>query len=125
MAGIAAPWSPGQVAAGADVHPSPNIFAGAVLLQKGLQTGASGLAPPVVTTPPVPATTVPVTNATGVDVMAYLTSGGAAVSAIAVNGTATGMALGTSGSVPVYLPAYSTITLTYASTAPTWKWLAV
>lgn len=83
--------------------------------------------PPAVATPSVPATTVAVANTTGVDVMAYITSGGAAVTVITLNGTATGLNLGTAttSSASVYLPAGSTIALTYASTAPTWVWAAV
>ena len=83
--------------------------------------------PPAVTTPAIPATTIAVANSTTVDVIVYVLSGGGAVSAITVNGTATGAQVtGTSGiSATVYLPAGQTIALTYASTAPTWTWVAV
>ncbi len=53
----------------------------------------------------------------------YITSGGGAVSAIAINGTATGLTLSTTGTSMVYVPSGATITLTYASTAPTWNWI--
>ena len=90
---------------------------------------ASGISttPPAVTTPAIPATTIAVANSTTVDVIVYVLSGGGAVSAITVNGTATGAQVtGTSGiSATVYLPAGQTIALTYASTAPTWTWVAV
>jgi hypothetical protein len=83
--------------------------------------------PPGVTTPAVPATTVAVANTTTVDVIVYLVSGGGAVTVISVNGTATGAQVtGTSGiTATVYLPAGQTIALTYASTPPTWTWVAV
>ena len=83
--------------------------------------------PPTVTTPAVPATTVTATNTTTVDVIVYLVSGGGAVTVITVNGTATGAQVtATSGiTATIYLPAGQTIALTYASTAPTWTWVAV
>lgn len=88
----------------------------------------SGIAttPPAVTTPAVPLTTVPVANSTTVDCIVYLLSGNAAVTGIAVNGVATGLVLAasTTSCATVYLPAGATITLTYASTAPTWVWMA-
>lgn len=88
----------------------------------------SGIAttPPAVTTPAVPATTVAVTNTTTVDVIAYVVSGGAAVSAITVNGVATGLTLATAATstATVYLSAGSTISWTGAGAAPTWVWMA-
>lgn len=83
--------------------------------------------PPGVTTPSVPATTVAVANTTTVDVIVYIVSGGAAVSAISVNGVATGLNLGTATSscATVYLPAGATISWTGAGAAPTWTWMAV
>jgi hypothetical protein len=76
----------------------------------------------IATPPSVPATTVAFTNPFWRHADVYLTSGGAAVTAIAVNGTATGLTLGTTGTVLVRVPSGATITLTYASTAPTWVW---
>jgi hypothetical protein len=73
--------------------------------------------------PAVPATTVAATNTAYRDATVYLTSGGAAVTVIKVDSTTTGLTLGTSGSVTVRVPAGHTITLTYASTAPTWVWV--
>lgn len=83
--------------------------------------------PPAVTTPAVPLTSVAVANTTTVDVIVYIVSGGAAVSAITVNGTATGLNLGTATSscATVYLPAGQTISWTGAGAAPTWTWVAV
>jgi len=108
----------GQALVGADYHAAP------LVLGAGLSTGP---VPPSVVTPAVPATTAPLANGSGVDVVVYLVTGGAAVSAIAVNGVATGLTLPvTAGaSVTVYLPAGAAITLTYASTAPTWVWNAI
>jgi len=83
--------------------------------------------PPTVTTPAVPNTTVAATNTTGVDVAVYLLSGSAAVTVIAVNGVTTGLQLTSAATscATVYLAAGATITLTYASTAPTWVWMAI
>lgn len=67
-----------------------------------------------VTTPAVPASTVTATNSTGVDVTAYVAGG--TVTAISVDGTATGLITGA-----IRVPAGSTIAITY-SAAPTWKW---
>jgi hypothetical protein len=72
--------------------------------------------------PSVPATTVAQQNTSWRDAWVTLTSGGAAVTEIDVDGQATGLTLGTSGSVAVRVPGGKNITLTYASTAPTWKW---
>jgi hypothetical protein len=73
--------------------------------------------------PAVPATTVAQKNTSYRDATVYLTSGGAAVTAIAVDSVTTGLTLGTSGTVAVRVPSGRSITLTYASTAPTWVWV--
>lgn len=65
--------------------------------------------------PAVPASGTAQTNQSGVDCMVYVTGG--TVSAISVNGTATGL---TSGAVRV--PGGQTITLTY-SASPSWVWM--
>src|SRR5262249_49944092 len=80
-------------------------------------TGRPSPAPPA-----VPLPTVALQNPYWRPAPVYITSGGAAVSAIAVNGTATGLTLGTTGTVMVRVPSGASITLTYASTAPTWAW---
>lgn len=72
--------------------------------------------------PAVAATTVNVQNTAWRDATVIITSGGAAVSAVTVDGQATGLTLGVSGAVTVRVPAGKNINLTYASTAPTWKW---
>lgn len=87
-------------------------------LGPGIWTGA--MTPAV---PGVPASTSPQVNTSYRDAEVVITSGGAAVTAVAVNGTATGLALGTTGSVTVPVPSGASITLTYASTAPTWVWV--
>jgi len=81
--------------------------------------------PPTVTTPTFPATTVAVTNTTGVDVMVYALAGAAGITVIKVNGTTTGLLTAASASAAYYLPAGATTALTYASGSPTWVWLAV
>jgi hypothetical protein len=72
--------------------------------------------------PSVPATTVAQQNTAWRDALVVITSGGAAVTEIDVDGQATGATLGSSGSVTIPVPAGKNITLTYASTAPTWVW---
>jgi hypothetical protein len=68
-----------------------------------------------ITQPGVPATTVAYTNQFGVDCMAYINTG--TVTAIAVNGIATGEMSG-----GFLVRALDTITLTY-TVAPTWVWI--
>lgn len=72
--------------------------------------------------PAVPLTTVAATNTSGRPAQVYITSGGAAVSAITVDGSATTETLGSSGFVSVRVRSFGTIACTYASTAPTWVW---
>lgn len=107
---------------GTAVQSGPELF-----LTPPSMPGFSTQGAPAVTAPAIPATTVAVTNTTGVDVMVYLTSGGAAVTVIKVNGITTGLnlATATTSSASYVLPAGQTTALTYASTAPTWVWLAV
>lgn len=76
----------------------------------------------IATPPAVPATTVALKNPFWRHATVNLTSGGGAVTAIAVNGTATGLTLGVTGTVEVRVPSGATITLTYAAAAPTWTW---
>ena len=78
---------------------------------------------PVGSPPAIPATTVAAVNGFYRDATIYLTSGGAAVTVIKVNGTTTGLTLGTAGTVTVRVPAGQAISMTYASTAPTWVWV--
>lgn len=66
------------------------------------------------TAPSIPGSTTALTNPFPLECQIYLTGG--TVSAIAVNGTATGLTNGT-----FILEPTETITLTYTS-APTWKW---
>lgn len=115
MAGFTAP-------AGDAYNTPTTIFERTPLFRGGIATVSPGI-----TTPAIPATTVAVANTTTVDVIVYLLSGNAAVTVISVNGTATGLVLAASATscATVYLPAGSTIALTYASTAPTWVWMAV
>jgi hypothetical protein len=70
----------------------------------------------------VPATTVAQVNMSYQDATVCITSRGAAVTAIKVDSTTTGLMLGTSGTVAVWVPSGHSITPTYASTAPTWVW---
>lgn len=72
--------------------------------------------------PAVPLSTVAQLNTSWRDATVYITSGGAAVSAITVDSTVTGLTLGTTGTVAIRVPSGRSITLTYASTAPTWAW---
>jgi hypothetical protein len=87
------------------------------LLGPGQWTGA--MTPAV---PAVPATGVAQLNTSYRPASVIITSGGAAVTAIAVNGVATGLTLGASGAVTVPVGSGATITLTYGGAAPTWTW---
>jgi len=87
-------------------------------LGPGQWTG--GMTPAV---PSVPLTTVAQVNTAYRDATVYITSGGAAVTVIAVDSVTTGLTLGTSGTVAVRVPSGHSVTLTYASTAPTWVWV--
>jgi hypothetical protein len=73
--------------------------------------------------PAVPATATLQRNTAYRDATVYITSGGAAVSAVKVDSTVTGLTLGTTGTAAARVPAGHTITLTYASAAPTWVWV--
>jgi hypothetical protein len=72
-----------------------------------------------ITAPTVPASNTAITNLTGVDVMVYLT-GGTLTGNVQIGGA--GVAAFTN--TGYYLPAGSTIRLTYSS-APTWTWSGV
>lgn len=76
--------------------------------------GNRGVNPVTLTSPAVPASGTPQTNTYGVDAMVYVAGG--TVSAIAVDGVATGL---TSGGVRVL--AGSSVTVDYTA-APTWVW---
>jgi hypothetical protein len=86
------------------------------------------MTPPGVLGPPgVPATTVAYTNYYGRNASVWITSGGAAVSAIVLKSpggstVTTGLTLGASGTVMIPVPPAYSLTLTYSSTAPTWQW---
>lgn len=73
--------------------------------------------------PAVPANNTAFFNYYYRDATVYLTAAGGAVTAIAIDGVATGLTLGTSGTVMIRVPSGHSITLTYASTAPTWQWI--
>lgn len=66
-------------------------------------------------TPAMPASTVPVTNATGQGMDVQIAGG--TVTVITVNGVVTGLTSGT-----VYVPPGGTIAITY-SVAPVWAWV--
>ena len=90
------------------------------LLNKMTPPGALG-------PPAVPATGVTYVNYYGRDALVAVTSGGAAVSAVNLvtpGGVTitTGLSLGVSGTVLLWVPVTYGIVLTYASTAPTWLW---
>lgn len=100
-----------------------NLNLGAVTLATGDgpnfgMTNSPGINPKgAVTTPSVPASTTVVTNTTGFRVTAYLKGG--TITAISVNGVATGLAVAT----PIMLDPGGTIAVTY-SVAFTWVWVA-
>ena len=75
-----------------------------------------------VTTPAVPASTVAVTNTTGVAVVAYIVGG--TLTVITVGGVATGItaAAAAGAAYPILLAPGQTIAITYTG-APTWTWI--
>ena len=72
------------------------------------------LGAPAVTSPAVPATTVPVTNSTGTVVAVTITGG--TLTSVVVNGTQAGTSAGT-----YLVPVGGTVSVTF-SAAPTWTW---
>ena len=106
---------------GEQIQASPTIFAYPPQVP-GINTSTF----PAVTAPTFPATTVAVSNTTGVDVVAYITNGAGAMTAIKVSGTNTGLgAAASTGFATVYIPAGATFSCTYGSGTPTWVWVAV
>lgn len=73
--------------------------------------------------PAFPASTVAVRNTTGADVTAYVANGAGAITAVAVNGVATGYQIAANGWGSVRVPAGATVAFTYGSGTPTWKWI--
>ena len=72
------------------------------------------LGAPTITSPAVPATTVPVTNSTGTVVAVTITGG--TLTSVVVNGTQAGTSAGT-----YLVPVAGTVSITF-SAAPTWAW---
>ena len=74
--------------------------------------------------PAVPASTTPLTNVKRDAVIKITTGAGVTVSAISLNGVATGLTIGAASSLmlPFTLAVGGTITLTYAGGTPTWDW---
>lgn len=73
--------------------------------------------------PAVPASGSGAGNVTGSDCTVIITTGvGVTVSAISINGVATGLTMLASSALAVRVPATAAITLTYAGGTPTWKW---
>jgi hypothetical protein len=83
--------------------------------------------PPTITTPAFPATTVAVTNTTGVNVMAYITNSSGAITVIKINGVTIGgtPSIPASGFASILIPANQTFTCTYSAGTPAWGWMAV
>lgn len=80
-----------------------------------------------VTAPAFPATTVGVTNNTGVSAMAYIANGTGAITVVQIagqNGTynTTGLQIAASGFASVRIPSGGSVKFTYASGTPTWTW---
>lgn len=75
---------------------------------------------PPVTTPAVPATTVTATNTNAFPVAVTIAANGATITAITVNGVASGLTVGT-----VVVPAGGTVSVSYTVATPTWVWTAL
>jgi hypothetical protein len=108
-----------NVPAGTEIANAPVVFAYPPTMP-GMATN-----PPKVTAPAVPATGVAVTNNTTVSVMVYVAAAAAsAVTQVAIGGINTGITIAaSSGEGGIWLPAGTTIALTYSGTV-TWVWLA-
>lgn len=83
-----------------------------------LVTGPTPLAP--VVTPAVPATTVTAANTNAFPVAVTVAANGATITAITVNGVASGLIVGT-----VVVPAGGTVSISYTVATPTWTWTAL
>lgn len=81
-----------------------------------------------VAAPAFPATTVAVTNTSGVDVTAYIANGTSAITVIQIAGVGgsyvtTGMQIAASSWGLVRIPAGGSVKFTYAGGTPTWTWM--
>ena len=76
---------------------------------------------PVVATPAVPATTVTAPNNNAFPVAVTIAANGATISAVTVNGSATGF----TGACTVVVPAGGTVSISYTVATPTWVWTAL
>jgi hypothetical protein len=100
-------------------HMTAGVATGFALVgAHSITRGNTGWNPLTVTAPAFPLTTATYTNATGVDIHAYVTNGAATMSTV-INGN-TGPTLAASATVPVFIPAAGTFTPTYASGSPSW-----
>lgn len=96
-----------------------NISGGANLQIKNLQQLSGHVSSP----PAVPASTVTYTNVLYRDAAVFIvTPGGVTVSAVTIDGSATGLTLAASSNDMVVVPSGKTIALTYAGGTPTWNW---
>ena len=120
---ITSAWSPGQVSAGNEVHPGPQIFYRPAVFQQGIATGVNGVSPPSVTTPGTAGPGTAVTNSTGFDCMVYA-SAGAGISKVVVNGGTAAGTIAPGGQGSYYVINNQSINVTYAG-ALTWEWMAV
>jgi Pectate lyase superfamily protein len=75
------------------------------------------------TAPAFPASTVAVVNTTGADIQAFITNSSAAITAITLGATVTGMTIPISGTESIRIPYGQAIKFTYASGTPTWTWV--
>lgn len=76
---------------------------------------------PAISTPAVPATTVTAPNTNAFPVAVTIAANGATISAITVNGSATGF----TAACTVVVPAGGTISISYTVATPTWVWSAL
>lgn len=76
---------------------------------------------PVVATPAVPATGVNATNPNAFPIAVTIALNGATISAVNVNGVATGF----TGACTVVVPAGGTVNIAYTVATPTWVWTAL
>jgi hypothetical protein len=85
---------------------------------QGILSALTGGQAPPVTTPAVPATTVTAANSNAFPVAVAIALNGATISAVNVNGVATGFA----GACTVVVPPGGTVAIAYTVATPTWVW---
>ncbi len=108
-----------QVAAGALVTTSGNHQAATATLGTAWTDYVGTYSAPA-----FPASTVAVTNTSGVDVQAFITNGTSAITVITLGSTTPGMTIAANGTGTIKIPYGQKVAFTYAGGSPAWTWVA-